>query len=62
VSLSRTQSDRNERLEHLRFELEELLRSRPAHSLSTSMAVRLEELEEEIADLERDAENVTGSN
>jgi hypothetical protein len=44
---------RRQRIESLKRELDELLKSRPAHSLSPSMALRIEAVEDEIADLEK---------
>jgi len=48
---------REDRLGELQAELDELQKSVPAHSLSQSMALRLEELEETLAALEREKED-----
>jgi hypothetical protein len=41
------------RLDHLRKEYEELSASLPAHSVPAAMLIRLEELEDQIAELEK---------
>jgi hypothetical protein len=46
---------RDQRIAQLTEELQNLKRSRPAHSLKPAMLIRIEELEEEIEELKREA-------
>ena len=50
-----TPEERAQRIAALSGELENLKRSLPAHSLKPAMLIRIEELEEEIENLKREA-------
>ena len=48
-----TEMDPKKRIEELKREIEEIKKSQPKHSIQASMLLRLEELEEELAQLEQ---------
>lgn len=46
--------------QELEKELEELMRSLPAHSLSPTMQMRIDEIEEELSSMEESTDNGSG--